>query len=105
MNTIFMNSQNSKTPKPHILILKLINKLNLIIGKKIIALSNLSIYYTQKNIKSSHNNNKFKISTSTWNDEFELPDGSYSVSDIQDYFEYILKNMVKMLINHQYRYK
>ena len=59
--------------------------------KKSIALSNLSIYYTWKNIKSSYNNNKFKISAPTWNDEFELPDGSYSVSDIQDYFEYILK--------------
>ena len=85
--------------------LKLINKLDLRLGEKVIALSYLSIYYTWKNIKSSYNNNKFKISTSTWNDEFELPDGSYSVSDIQDYFEYILKNMVKMLINHQYRYK
>ena len=41
--------------------------------------------------KSSYNNNKFKISTSTWNDEFEFPDRSYSASDIQDYFEYILK--------------
>ena len=86
-----MNSENSKTSKPHILILKLINKLDLRIGKKVIALSNLSIYYTWKNIKSSYNNNKFKISAPTWNDEFELPDGSYSVSDIQDYFEYILK--------------
>ena len=50
-----------------------------------------SIYYTWKNIKNSYNNNKFKISAPTWNDKFELPDGSYSVSDIQDYFEYILK--------------
>ena len=75
----------------HVLILKLTNKLDLRIDEKIIALSNLSIYYTWKNIKSSYNNNKFKISASTWNDEFELPDGSYSVSDIQDYFEYILK--------------
>ena len=55
------------------------------------ALSNLSICYTSKNIKSPYNNNKFKISAPTWNEEFELPDGSYSVSDIQDYFEYILK--------------
>ena len=86
-----MNSENSKTSKPYILILKLINQLNLRIGKKVIALSNLSIYYTWKNIKSSYNNNKFKISAPTWNDKFELPDGSYSVSDIQDYFEYILK--------------
>ena len=92
MDTIFMNSENSRTPKPHILILKLIDKLDLRIGKKVIALSNLSIYYTWKNIKSSYNNNKFKISAPTWNDKFELPDGSYSVSDIQDYFEYILKN-------------
>ena len=77
--------------KPHVLILKLTDKLDLRRGPKIIALSNLSIYYTSKNIKSSYNNNKFKISAPTWNDEFELPDGSYSISDIQDYFEYILK--------------
>ena len=91
MDTIFMNSENSKTLKPHDLVLKSTNKLDLRMGKKVIALSNLSIYYTWKNIKSSYNN-KFKISAPTWNDEFELPDGSYSVSDIQDYFEYILKN-------------
>ena len=91
MDTIFMNSENSKTSKPHVLILKLTNKLDLRIGKKVIALSNLSIYYTWRNIKSSYNNNKFKISAPTWNDEFELPDGSYSVLDIQDYFEYILE--------------
>ena len=91
MDTIFMNSENSKTPKPHVLVLKLANKLDLRIGKKVIALSNLSIYYTWKNIKSSYNNNKFKIFAPTWNDKFELPDGSYSVSDIQDYFEYILE--------------
>ena len=86
-----MNSENSKTSKLHVLILKLTNKLDLRIGEKTIALSNLSIYYTWKNIKSSYNNNKFKISPPTWNDRFELPDGLYSVSDIQDYFEYILK--------------
>ena len=91
MDTIFMNSENSKTPKPYVLVLKLTDKLDLRIGKKVIALSNLSVYYTWKNIKSSYNNNKFKISAPTWNDEFELPDGSYSVLDIQDYFEYILK--------------
>ena len=60
-------------------------------GKKIIGLSNLSIYYMWKNTKSSYNKKKFKISAPTWNDKFELPYGSYSVSDIQDYFEYILK--------------
>ena len=91
MDTIFMNSENSKTPKPHVLILKLTNKLDLRIGEKVIALSNLSIYYTWRNIKNSYNNNKFKISAPTWNDEFELPDGSYSVSNIQDYFAYILE--------------
>ena len=85
-----MNLENSKTPKPHVLILKLTNKLDLRIGEKVIALSNLSIYYyTWKNIKSAYNNNKFKISVPTWNDEFKSPDGSYSASDIQDYFEYI----------------
>ena len=89
MDTIFMNSENSLTPKPHVLVLKLTNKLDLRIGKKVIALSSLSIYYTWKNIKGSYNNNKFKISAPTWNDEFKLPDGSYSASGIQDYFEYI----------------
>ena len=84
MHTIFMNSENSRTPKPHILTLKLTNKLDLRFGEKVIALANLSIYHTWKNIKSSYNNNKFKISASTWNDEFEIPDGSYSISDIQD---------------------
>ena len=64
-------------------------------GEKVIVLSNLSIYCTCKNIKRSYNNNKFKISTRTWNDEFELPDGSYSVSDNQDYFEYILEKHVE----------
>ena len=73
------------------LVFKFTNKLDLRIGEKVIALSNLSIYYTWKNIKSSYNNNEFKISARTWNDDFELPDGSYSVSDIQDSFEYILK--------------
>ena len=65
MNTIFMNSENSRTPKPYILILKLTNKLDLRIGKKVIALSDLSIYYKWKNIKSSYSNNKFKISATT----------------------------------------
>ena len=86
-----MNLENSKTPKPHVLILKVTNKLNLRLGEKIIALSKLSIYYIWKNKKSSYNSNKFKISAPSWNDKFELPDRSYSVSDIQDYFEYILK--------------
>ena len=91
MDTIFMNSENSKTSEHNVLVLKLTDKLDLRRGQKTIALSNLSIYYTWKNVKSSYNNNKFKISAPTWSEEFELPDGSYSVSDIQDYFEYILK--------------
>ena len=86
-----MNSENSKTSKPHVLKLKFASKLDLRLGEKVIALSNVSIYYTWRNIKSSYNNNKFKISTPTWNGEFRLPDGSYSVSDIQDYSKYILK--------------
>ena len=71
--------------------LKLTDKLDLRKGQKTIALSNLSIYYKWKNVKSSYNNNKFKISARTWSEEFKLPDGSYSISYIQHYFEYILK--------------
>ena len=70
--------------------LNLTNKTDLR-SEKTVALSNLSIYYTWKNIRSSYNNNKFKISAPTWSEEFNLPDGSYSISDIQDYFEYIFK--------------
>ena len=94
MDTIFMNSaklQNSKTSEYQVLVLKLTDKLDLRRGQKNIALSSLNIYYTRKNIKSSYSNNRFKISAPTWNEEFELPDGSYSILDIQDYFEYILK--------------
>ena len=89
METIFANSEYSKTSKPHVLILHLTDKIALRRGEKSIASSNLSICYTWKNIKKLNNNNKFKISASTWNDEFKLPDGSYSISDSQDYFEYI----------------
>ena len=85
MNFIFKNSENSKTSKADISILKLTNELDLRRGEKV------SINYTWKNIKSSYNNKKFKISAPTWNDKFELPDKSYSVSNIQDYFECILK--------------
>ena len=106
MDTIFMNSENSKTSE-HVLVLKLTDKLALRRGQKTVALSNLSIYYTWKNVKSSYNNNKFKISLPTWSEEFKLPDGSYSVSDIQDYFEYILKKhsesvdnpLIRMYVN------
>ena len=91
MDLIFMNSKNSGTSEYHVLVLKLVNKLDLRRGQKGVALSNLSIYFTWKNIKNSYNYNNFKISAPTWSNEFELPDGSYLISDIQDYFEYILK--------------
>ena len=103
MNTIFMNSENSKTSEYHVLLLKLTDKLDLRRGEKTVALSNLSIYYTWKNVKSSYNNNKFKISAPTWSEEFELSDGSYSVSDIQDYFEYILKKHSESVDNPSIR--
>ena len=90
MDTKFVNSESSKTSEPHVLILKLTDKLDLSRGERIIALSIISIYYILKNIKSSYNNNKFKTAP-TWNNKFELPDGSYSALDIQDYFKYILK--------------
>ena len=99
MDTIFMNSEDSRTSEYHVLVLKLTDKSDLRRGQKTVALSNLSIYYTWKNIKSSYNNNKFKISAPTWNEEFELPDGSYSISDIQDYFEYILRKHSEIVDN------
>ena len=86
-----MNSTNSKISDAHRLLINLADKINLKRSNKYVAISNLSIYYKWENIKKSYNNNKFKISAPTWNEKFELPDGSYSVSDIQDYFEYILK--------------
>ena len=91
MDTIFMNSENSRTSENHVLVLKLADKLDPRRGQKNVALSNFSIYYTWKNMKSSYKNNKLKISAPTWSDEFELPDGTYSISYVQDYFEYILK--------------
>ena len=97
-----MNSEKSKTFESHILILKLTDKLDLRRGEKIIVLSNLSVYCTWKNIKSSYNNKKFKISAPTWNDKFELSNGSFSVSNIQYYFEYFeKKSMEKIWIKHQ----
>ena len=86
-----MNSGNSQISEPQKLLLNLSDKINLNRKEKYVALSNFSIYYTWKNRKGSYENNKFKISAPTWKDKFELLDGSYSVSDIQDYFEYILK--------------
>ena len=84
MDIIFINSKNSKTSDPHRLLLNLTDKTNLKRSDKYVALSNLSMYYTWKNIIESYKNNKFKISAPIWNKEFELLDESYSVSDIQD---------------------
>ena len=101
MDTNFMNSENSKTSEHNVL--RLTDKLDLRRDQKTVALSNLSIYYTWKNVKSSYNNNKFKISAPTWSEDFKLPDGSYSVSDIQDYFEYILKKHSESVDNPSIR--
>ena len=88
-----MNTQNSKTSEPHKFKSALTDKRNLKNPNKNMALANLSIYYTWKNIKSTCNNNKFKISAPTWSNTFDLPDGSYSISGIQDYFEFIITKM------------
>ena len=77
-----MNTENSSTNEPHRFRSSLVDTLNLKDPNKNMALVNLSIYYTWKNMKSAYNNNKFKISAPTWNDEFDLPDGSYSILDI-----------------------
>ena len=91
MHTIFMNSENSKIYDHHRLLLNLTNKKNLSRKDKEITLSNLRIYYIWEIIKKSYKNNRFKISAPTWNEEFELPYESYSISDIQSYFEYLLR--------------
>ena len=91
METIFMNTENSKTSEPHRFELDLTDEINLKNPNKNMALANLSIYYTWKNIKSKYKNNKFQISAPARTDTFDLPDGSYSIADIQDYFEFIIK--------------
>ena len=91
METFFMNTKNSKTNEPNRFKYDLFDKLDLKNPNKNMALGNLSIYYTWKNVQSIYDNNKFKISTPTWNDTFDVPDGSYSISEIQDYIEYIIK--------------
>ena len=88
-----MNTENSKTNEPRRFRLTLADKLNLKGPNKNMELADLSFYYTWKNNKSAYNNNKFQISAPTWNDEFDLSNGSYSISDIQDYFDYVIKNL------------
>ena len=100
METIFTNTENSKTNDSNKFIYQFTNKLSLKIpNNKNIWLFNLSICYRWKNIKSQYHNKKFKISTPTWNDEFDFPDHSSSISDIQDYFEFILKKQKTLTEN------
>ena len=91
METAFMNMHNSNMNEPHIFLLNLSQRLDLGILSKHVTLQNLSIYCMWKNIRKQYKNNKLKIIVPTWNDEFELPGGSYSISDIQDYIEFIIK--------------
>ena len=101
METIFMNTENSKTSEPHRFKLDLTDKPNLKNPNKNMALANISIYYTWKNIKSEYNNNKFKISAPSWNETFDLPDGSYSFDDNQYYFEFTIKKDETLTEIHQ----
>ena len=91
METFFMNTKNSKTKESHRPKYNLIDKLDLKNPNKNMALASLSIYYTRKNVKSIYNKNKFKISAPTWNDTFDLLDGSYNIPAIKNYIKYIIK--------------
>ena len=91
METFFMNTKDSKTSEPHRFTYNLIDTLDFKNPNKNVALANLSIYYTWKDIKSIYNNNKFKIFAPTWNDTFDLPDGTYNIPAMQNYIEYIIK--------------
>ena len=91
MEAIFINTKNSKTSEPQKFRYLSTDKINLKNRNKIVALANLSIYYTWKNVKHEYNNNKFKIIAPTWGKTFDYPDGSYNIQQIQDYFEFIIK--------------
>ena len=91
METFFMNTKNSKTNEPHRLKYNIIDKLDVKNPNKNMALASLSIYYTWKNVKSIYNYNKFKIFAPTWNNTFDLPDGSYNIPAIKNYIEYVIK--------------
>ena len=93
MKMIFMKTKNNKANEPHMFLLNVSQILDLRNSNKHPALQNIFICYTWKNLRQKYKNNKLKITTLTWNDEFELPDGFYSVSDIQDNISYITKNM------------
>ena len=92
METIFMNTKNSKTNEPNKCVLNLSQRLDLRSSNKLVALQNLAIYYAWKNIRQQYKNRKIKTVAPIWNGEFELLDGSYSVLDIQDYIKHIIKN-------------
>ena len=98
METIFRNMENSKTSQPHKFALHLSQRLELRISDKHDAPQNLSIYCTWKNLRKQYKNNKLKMIAPTWNDKFELSDGSYFVSDIQDYIEFIIKKHQRVTI-------
>ena len=86
-----MNPENDKTSDSHRFLLNISDKINIKRSDKYVALTNPSVYSAWKNIKKLYNSNKFKISAPTWNEKFGLPDGSFSISDIQHYFKYIIK--------------
>ena len=98
METIFMNTENSKMKLPHKFVLNLSQRLDLRSSNENVALQNFSTYYTWKSIRKQYKNNKLEIIATTWNDKFELPDSFYSVSDIQDYFKYIIKKHATLTI-------
>ena len=100
MESIFTNTLNSKTNESNKFIYQFTDKLNHKNPNKNMALANLGIYHTWKNNKSEYSNNEFKILAATWHDEFNLPDRSYSVSDIQDYFEYIINKHETIVGTH-----
>ena len=93
MKTIVMNSENSKMNEPHKPVLNLPHKLTIMHSNELVSLRHLSIYYTWKNIRKQYKSNELKIVASTWNDEFELPQGSYSVSDMKIILNISLKSM------------
>ena len=99
IETIFINTENSKTNELHIFRLSLADKVNLKNPNKNMTLANLNIYYTWKNIKSAYSDNKFKTSAPTWNDTFDLTDGSYSITDIQNHVEFIIKKYETLVEN------
>ena len=91
-----MNTENSKTNEPHQFVFNLSQIVGLRSSNEHVALQNVSIYHTWKNIWKEYKNNKLKIIALTWSIECELLSGSYSVSDVQDYIEYIIKKQEKL---------